>query len=136
MMTATVSRWARVRDSFLWYSFKRDKVAIISFIVLLAMVLSAIFAPLLAPTDPYDLAQIDIMNSELPPLGMSGADEAFPLGTDAQGRDMLSTILYGTQVSLMIGFWCGYSASRTGHFVWSVGRLHGRSGRRHSDAHR
>ena len=104
MMTATVSRWARVRDSFLWYSFKRDKVAIASFIVLLAMVLSAIFAPLLAPTDPYDLALIDIMNSELPPVGMSGADGAFPLGTDAQGRDMLSTILYGTRVSLMIGF--------------------------------
>ncbi len=44
------------------------------------------------------------MNSELPPVGLDGADPAFPLGTDAQGRDLLSTILYGTRVSLMIGF--------------------------------
>ncbi|HBF94519.1 MAG TPA: ABC transporter permease, partial [Marinobacter adhaerens] len=104
MTTATVSRWYRFRESFFWYSFKRDKVAIVSFAVLLLMVLAAVFAPLLAPADPYDLAQINIMNSELPPVGMSGADSAFPLGTDAQGRDLLSTILYGTRVSLMIGF--------------------------------
>jgi len=111
MTTATFSRWDRFRESFLWYSFKRDKVAIISFLVLLLMVLAAIFAPFLAPTDPYDLALINIMNSEMPPLGMEGADPAFPLGTDSQGRDMLSTILYGTRVSLLIGFgavalWC------------------------------
>src|SRR5680860_120356 len=99
MTTATFSRWDRFRESFLWYSFKRDKVAIISFLVLLLMVLAAIFAPFLAPTDPYDLALINIMNSEMPPLGMEGADPAFPLGTDSQGRDMLSTILYGTRVS-------------------------------------
>ena len=97
MTTATVSRWYRFRESFFWYSFKRDKVAIVSFAVLLLMVLAAVFAPLLAPADPYDLAQINIMNSELPPVGMSGADPAFPLGTDAQGRDLLSTILYGTR---------------------------------------
>jgi len=104
MTTATVSRWDRFRESFFWYSFKRDKVAIVSFAVLLLMVLAAVFAPLLAPADPYDLALINIMNSELPPVGMSGADPAFPMGTDAQGRDLLSTILYGTRVSLMIGF--------------------------------
>ena len=69
MTTATLSRWDRFRESFLWYSFKRDKVAIASFIVLLSMVLAAVFAPLLAPADPYDLAQINIMNSELPPVG-------------------------------------------------------------------
>ncbi|MEP6418938.1 MAG: ABC transporter permease, partial [Marinobacter sp.] len=45
MTTATISRWDRFRDSFLWYSFKRDKVAIASFIVLLSMVLAAVFAP-------------------------------------------------------------------------------------------
>lgn len=78
MTTATVSRWDRFRESFFWYSFKRDKVAIVSFAVLLLMVLAAVFAPLLAPADPYDLAQINIMNSELPPVGMSGADPAFP----------------------------------------------------------
>ena len=104
MTTATLSRWDRFRESFLWYSFKRDKVAIASFIVLLSMVLAAIFAPLLAPADPYDLAQINIMNSELPPVGLDGSDPAFPLGTDSQGRELRSTILYGTRVSLLIGF--------------------------------
>ncbi|HBQ07991.1 MAG TPA: ABC transporter permease, partial [Halomonas sp.] len=58
----------------------------------------------LAPTDPYDLAQIDILASELPPFWIDGADEMYTLGTDAQGRDLLSIILYGTRVSLLIGF--------------------------------
>ncbi|WP_148864333.1 ABC transporter permease [Marinobacter fonticola] len=102
--TATASRWSRFRESFLWYSFKRDKVAIASFIVFVLIALAAIFAPVLAPHDPYDLATINIMNSELPPIWGDGADPAFPLGTDAQGRDLLSTILYGTRVSLLIGF--------------------------------
>src|SRR5690606_40490483 len=95
MTTATVSRWDRFRESFFWYSFKRDKVAIASTLVLLAMVLAAVFAPLLAPADPYDLALIDILNSELPPAWLDGADPAFPLGTDAQGRVLLPHCLYG-----------------------------------------
>lgn len=60
-------------------------------------------ASFIAPYDPYDASQIDIMNSEIPPGWEDEGDAAFLLGTDAQGRDMLSTILYGTRVSLMIG---------------------------------
>lgn len=104
MISAAVSQWSRFRESFLWYSFKRDTVAIISFVVFVLIVLAAFLAPWLAPTDPYDLATINIMNSELPPIWFDGGDAAFPLGTDAQGRDLLSTILYGTRVSLLIGF--------------------------------
>ncbi|MFE8070265.1 ABC transporter permease [Marinobacteraceae bacterium S3BR75-40.1] len=104
MTAVAASRWSRFRESYLWYSFKRDKVAIASFLVFLAIVLAAIFAPWLAPTDPYDLATINIMNSELPPAWLDGSDPQFPLGTDSQGRDLLSTILYGTRVSLLIGF--------------------------------
>ncbi|WP_203142890.1 ABC transporter permease [Marinobacter mangrovi] len=102
--TANASRWSRFRESFLWYSFKRDKVAIVSFVVFVLIAAAAFLAPLLAPHDPYDLATINIMNSELPPVWMDGSDPSFPLGTDAQGRDLLSTILYGTRVSLLIGF--------------------------------
>ncbi|MBZ9538150.1 MULTISPECIES: ABC transporter permease [Modicisalibacter] len=98
------SRWARFRDSYLVYSFKRDLVAQVCLATFVAMVLAAVLAPWLAPMNPYDLAQIDIMASELPPFWIDGSDPTYVLGTDAQGRDLLSTILYGARVSLIIGF--------------------------------
>lgn len=98
------SRWQRFRDSYLWYSFKRDYTAQLCLAVFVCLVFAAFSAPLLAPTDPYDLGQIDILASELPPFWIDGADDQYTLGTDAQGRDLLSVILYGTRVSLLIGF--------------------------------
>lgn len=100
----TASRWERFRDSYLLYSFKRDLIAQFSLLVFVMMVAAAVLAPWLATMDPYDLAQIDILASELPPFWISGSEDAYVLGTDAQGRDMLSTILYGARVSLIIGF--------------------------------
>lgn len=91
------------KQSYLWYAFKRDKVAILSFLILLLLVLFAVFAPLIAPYNPYDPANIDVMNSELPPMWMDGGESDFILGTDAQGRDLLSTMVYGLRLSLMIG---------------------------------
>ena len=107
MTTTTIpvpSRWARFRDSYLLYSFKRDLIAQVCLLVFVAMVAAAILAPWLAPMNPYDLAQIDILSSELPPFWIEGSDPLYLLGTDAQGRDLLSTILYGARVSLIIGF--------------------------------
>jgi len=107
MTTSTpqvASRWARFRGSYLLYSFKRDLIAQLSLLVFIALVAVAVLAPWLAPMNPYDLAQIDIMSSELPPLWIAGSDPTYLLGTDAQGRDLLSTILYGARVSLIIGF--------------------------------
>ena len=83
--------------------FLSDPVAIGAGIVLLVLVLMALFAPLIAPQNPYDLMQLDIMDSELPPSWQPGGDERFWLGTDAQGRGVLSTIMYGTGISLLIG---------------------------------
>ncbi|WP_272006892.1 ABC transporter permease [Roseovarius sp. ZX-A-9] len=83
--------------------FLSDPVAIGAGIVLLLLVLMAVFAPLLAPQNPYDLMQLDIMDSEMPPSWMPGGDDRFLLGTDAQGRGVLSTIMYGTGISLLIG---------------------------------
>jgi peptide/nickel transport system permease protein len=82
-----------------------DKVAIVSFTILLVLVVGSFSAPLIAPHDPYDTATIDIMNSELPPvlLGNGSGSSEFPLGTDSQGRDMLSTMLYGMRISILIG---------------------------------
>ncbi len=88
-----------------WYNFLQDKVALVSAVVVLALFIGAVFAPLIAPHTPYDLETLDIMNSQLPPFWYpdEGSTE-FYLGTDTQGRDILSTILYGLRVSLIIGF--------------------------------
>ena len=97
------SSWRRFERSYLIYSFRRDQVAIISFTILFIFVLASFFAPLLAPFDPYDPIQIDIMDSEIPPVWMEAGDQRFMLGTDAQGRDLFSTILYGSRISITIG---------------------------------
>ena len=100
---AAPSAWERMKDSHLWHSFSRDRVAQVSFAIFVTYAILALFAPLLAPFDPYDVASIDIMDSEIAPSWAEEGDERFWLGTDAQGRDLWSTILYGTRVSLMIG---------------------------------
>ncbi|MFX0542592.1 ABC transporter permease [Roseovarius sp. S4756] len=83
--------------------FLSDPVAIGAGIVLLILVVMAVFAPWIAPQNPYDLLQLNIMDSEMPPSWREGGDERFWLGTDAQGRGVFSTILYGTGISLLIG---------------------------------
>jgi len=95
--------WQRLKRSHLIHSFKKDKVAIASFTILMLFVGAAILAPLLAPFDPYDPSTIDIMDSELPPVWQEESEGKFLLGTDAQGRDLLSTMLYGMRTSLLIG---------------------------------
>jgi len=98
-----VPAWRSFEKSYLFYSFRRDHVAIISFTILFIFVLASFSAPLIAPYDPYDPIQIDIMDSEIPPKWMEEGDQRFMLGTDAQGRDLFSTILYGSRISITIG---------------------------------
>lgn len=98
------SRMARFFDSDIWYSFRKNPVAIISALVTLLMIFSAIFAPWIAPHDPFDLAKISIMDSNIPPAWNAGGDSNFLLGTDDQGRGILSTILFGARISLLVGF--------------------------------
>ncbi len=83
--------------------FLSDPVAIGAGIVLLILVVLAALAPWIAPQNPYDLLQLNIMDSELPPSWRDGGDERYWLGTDTQGRGVFSTILYGTGISLLIG---------------------------------
>lgn len=100
----TPSAWERFKETHVWNSFIKDRVAQISLTIFMGYVIMALFAPAIAPFDPYDPTQIDIMNSELPPSwDEEMGDEQFWLGTDAQGRDLWSTILYGTRISLTIG---------------------------------
>ena len=95
--------WKQFRGSYFLYSFLHDPVAMGSFIILTLLTLSAFGAPVIAPHDPYDTTTINIMDSEIPPMWMENGDQNFSLGTDAQGRDMLSTMLYGMRISLVIG---------------------------------
>lgn len=97
------TRWQKLRQTDLFYHYSRDKVAIVSSLIFLVLAVMALFSPLIAPFDPYDLQQIDLMDSELPPAWLDNADPRFLLGTDDQGRDLWSTILYGMRVSLVIG---------------------------------
>ncbi|MGB5445748.1 MAG: ABC transporter permease [Psychromonas sp.] len=98
------TRWERFKNSDLIYYFLKDKVAMFSFAVFLTFLIAAVFAPQLSPSNPYDLSGIDLMDSELPPSWLEEGDARFLLGTDDQGRDILSTILYGSRLSLTIGF--------------------------------
>ena len=95
--------WHRFKKSYLLHSFKRDPVAILCFSVLMVLVIISILAPVVAPYNTYDTATIDIMDAETPPTWMEGGNERFILGTDIQGRDLLSTMIYGLRVSLLIG---------------------------------
>ncbi|MBN2283749.1 MAG: ABC transporter permease [Deltaproteobacteria bacterium] len=97
--------WERFRKSYFLYSFKRDRVAMVSFGILMTLVVLSLAAPLIAPSNPYDTSSIDVMDAEIPPSWMEGGQERFPLGTDIQGRDLLSTMLYGMRLSVFIG--CG-----------------------------
>lgn len=99
------SSWlARVLDSDIWYSFIRSPVTIASAIMTILFFIGALFAPYITPFNPFDLASIDIMDASLPPFWQEGGDSRFWLGTDDQGRDMWSTIIYGARVSLFVGF--------------------------------
>jgi peptide/nickel transport system permease protein len=84
-------------------SFARDRVAVGALIVLALILFAAIAAPLLTPQNPYNLGELDILDSKLAPGAKGGAGFTFWLGTDEQGRDMLSAILYGLRISLGVG---------------------------------
>jgi peptide/nickel transport system permease protein len=77
--------------------------AALAAVLLGAIAIAAFLAPLIAPANPFDLSSLDVLDAELPPHWLQGSDPRFLLGTDAQGRDLLSAILYGTRISLVVG---------------------------------
>jgi len=83
--------------------FCANPVAVFGIVLFGIILFLALFAPLLSPQNPYDLAQLDVMDSRLPPLSPTPAGGTFWLGTDDQGRDMLSAIFYGLRISLGVG---------------------------------
>ncbi|NLD68059.1 MAG: ABC transporter permease [Limnobacter sp.] len=97
-----------------WSQFSESRIALAGLAMLVLVVAAALFAPWLAPQNPYDLASLDLLDSRLAPgeRGMSGG--SYLLGTDGQGRDMLSAILYGLRVSLYVGVASGALALAIG----------------------
>jgi peptide/nickel transport system permease protein len=100
---ASAGRFKRMVDSDLFYSFRRSRLTMIAAAVTALFFLAAIFAPLLSVQDPFDPAQLQLMNSRIAPLWTADGQSPFLLGTDEQGRDMLSAILYGLRISLVVG---------------------------------
>jgi peptide/nickel transport system permease protein len=102
-LSAPQGRLARLLDSDITASFFRSRVVVVAGIVALLIVLAAMFAPVLAPSNPYDLQGVNLLDGNTPPLWHATGDKRFLLGSDNQGRDILSTMLYGTRSSILIG---------------------------------
>ena len=101
--TGLLAWLARAWDSDVFYSFRRSPVTIAAATVALLCVCGALFAPWIAPHNPFDMAAINLMDSFVPPFRTSQGKVTYLLGTDNQGRDVLSAILYGARISLGVG---------------------------------
>lgn len=92
----------RIGESDLWYNFHRSPLALLASVVGIAIIGAALLAPLLAPHDPFRAAEL--MDGRLPPMWVEGGSPVYLIGTDDQGRDILSLTLYGMRLSLFVGF--------------------------------
>ena len=96
---------ARAADSDVWWSFKSSSLTMVAAVSTLLIIAIAFLSPLLAPHTPFDPATLSLSDGLKPPVFWSAdGDWTFPLGTDDQGRDVLSSIMYGTRLSLLVGF--------------------------------
>jgi len=100
---AAPGRWARFLDGDVWHSFRSSPMAMVAAGVALACVLAALFANWVAPHDPFNLATLELSDSMLPPAWLAGGVAKYPLGTDEQGRDVFSALLFGARISLFVG---------------------------------
>jgi peptide/nickel transport system permease protein len=98
--TTTLQRWA---DGDVWHSFRSSPTAMIAALIAFVCVFCALFANVIAPHDPFDLATLELADSRLPPAWVEGGSRKYLLGTDDQGRDILSALMYGSRISLFVG---------------------------------
>ena len=94
----------KIINNDIGYSFVKSKIAVISTIVFLIILICSTFAELIAPYNPFDPVNVSLLDAFTPPVWIDGGSINFLLGTDQQGRDMLSTIIYGSRISLIVGF--------------------------------
>jgi peptide/nickel transport system permease protein len=101
-----------------WFQFAASRLALVGLAMLLAVVAIALFAPFISPQNPYDLGKLDLMDARLPPGEKAASGEmTYLLGTDGQGRDMVSAIFYGLRVSLYVGVMSGVIALSLGSIL-------------------
>ncbi|MCX2861393.1 ABC transporter permease [Paucibacter sp. PLA-PC-4] len=93
----------RFFDGDVWHSFRASPTAIIAAVIAFICVFCALFAEFVAPHNPFDLASLELMDARLPPAWMEGGSTKYLLGTDDQGRDLLSALMYGARISLFVG---------------------------------
>jgi peptide/nickel transport system permease protein len=96
-------RMARFFDGDVWYSFRHSPMAIIAAVIAFICVFCALFANWVAPHNPFDLASLELIDARLPPAWIEGGSSKYLLGTDDQGRDLLSALMYGARISLFVG---------------------------------
>ena len=101
--TAPPGRLARWLDSDVWHSFITSPMAMLAAVIAVLCIVCSLFAPWVSPHDPFDLATLNLSDARLPPVWMDGGDKRFLLGTDDQGRDILSALFYGARLSLAVG---------------------------------
>ncbi|MEY2895751.1 MAG: hypothetical protein RL669_20 [Pseudomonadota bacterium] len=94
---------ARFLDGDVWHSFKNSPMAMVAAVIAFVCVFCALFAPWVAPFNPFDLATLDLADSRLPPAWIDGGNPKYWLGTDDQGRDILSALMFGARISLFVG---------------------------------
>ncbi len=101
--TRPPSALSRFFDGDVWHSFTHSPTAMVAAFVALCCLVCALFATWIAPHDPFDLSALELMDSRLPPAWIEGGSSKYLLGTDDQGRDLLSAIMYGARISLLVG---------------------------------
>ena len=125
----------RAWDSDIAYSFRHSPVTVVASSVFLICLIAAMFAPWLAPHNPFDLKTLNLLDALTPPAWLEGGRKMFPIGTDDQGRDLLSAIMFGSRVSLLVGIvsvifamligvslglLAGYAGGKTESFIMRV----------------
>ena len=93
---------SRILDSDAFHSFSRQPLVVVAALLAALFVLAALLAPWVAPHNPFDLSTVSLLDAKSPPVWQEGGSWTYPLGTDHQGRDILSAIIYGTRVSLLV----------------------------------
>lgn len=118
-MTDTPDRTPRVETPFQRFvsEYSENRIAVVAFIVLCAIILLAVAAPWITPQNPYDLGQVDVMDSRLPPGEVAFSGYTMWLGSDGAGRDLYSAILYGLRISLAVGISAGLIALAIGAVI-------------------
>ena len=102
-VAAAPGAWARFLDGDIWHSFRTSPVAIVAAVLAFICMFCAVFAPWVSPHNPFDLASLDLSDARLPPAWEVDGKAKYLLGTDDQGRDILSALMYGARISLFVG---------------------------------